>query len=149
VDYEKKMDYLIDVCHLPQCSLLVMALFVTLHYNGKFLQGPEGAYYSKPPSHSFMVQEGTSLSGLKSQIYDCVGFNPNRCDLKLATRAMNGPMYIQVPIDNDPFWSQLCNKFKEQGFSFMELYVKRIKKTKVGVVRDKIRWRQTMDKNES
>jgi hypothetical protein len=109
-----------------------MALLVTLHYNGKFLHGPEGAYYSKPPSHSFVVQEGTSLSGLKSQIYDCVGFNPNRCDLKLSTRAMNGPMYIQVPIDNDPFWSQLCNKFKEQGFSFMELYVKRIKKDESG-----------------
>ena len=79
-----------------------------------------------------MVQEGTSLSSLKSQIYDCVGFNPNRCDLNLATQAMNGPMYIQVPIDNDPFWSQLCNKFKEQGFSFMELYVKRIKKDEGG-----------------
>ena len=86
------MGYLTDVYHLPQCSLLVMPLFVTLYYNGKFLQGPEGVYYSKPASHSFIVQEDTSLLGMKSQIYDCVGFNPNRCDLKLSTRAMNGPM---------------------------------------------------------
>ena len=82
MDYEEKMGYLIDVYHLPQYSLLIMALFVTLHYNEKFLQGPEGAYYSKSPSHSFMIEEGTLLLSLNSQIYDCVGFNPNQCDLK-------------------------------------------------------------------
>ena len=75
-----------------------------------------------------MVDDDISISDLKSQIYECTGYDPERYNLELATRVNSGtpPTYVRMPIVNDAAWRGLYGQLKANGTMIMEIYVKRV-----------------------
>ena len=107
---------------------MVMPMFVSIHCGGKFLRNAYGIYYSKEAINSWMVDDDISISDLKSQIYECTGYDPEKYNLELATRLNSGtpPTYVRMPIVNDAAWRGLYGQLKANGTMIMEIYVKRV-----------------------
>jgi len=80
-----------------------MPMFVSIHCGGKFLKAAYGIYYSKEAINSWMVDDDTSIWDLKSQIYECTGYDPERDNLELTTRLNSGtpPTSVRMPIVNE------------------------------------------------
>ena len=107
---------------------MVMPMFVSIHCGGKFLRNAYGIYYSKEAINSWMVDDDISISDLKSQIYECTGYDPEKYNLELATRLNSGtpPTYVRMPIVNDAAWRGLFGQLKANETMIMEIYVKRV-----------------------
>ena len=107
---------------------MVMPMFVSIHCGGKFLRNAYGIYYSKEAINSWMVDDDISIWDLKSQIYECTGYDPEKYNLELATRLNSGtpPTYVRMPIVNEAAWRGLYGQLKANGTMIMEIYVKRV-----------------------
>ena len=107
-----------------------MPMFVSIHCGGKFLKDSYEIYYSKDAINSWMADDDTSIWDLKSQIYECTGYDPERYNLELATRLNSGtpPTYVRMPIVNEAAWRGLYGQLKANGIMVMEIYVKRVAK---------------------
>ena len=81
---------LTTVYHIPKCNLLAKTMFISVHCGGKFLTNEYEIYYSKEAINSLMVDDDTSIWDLKSMIYECTGYDPERYNLELATRLNSG-----------------------------------------------------------
>ena len=105
-------------------------MFVSLHCGGKFLTNEYGICYSKEAINSFMVEDDTSIWDLKSMIYECTGYDPERYNLELATRLNSGtpPTYVRMPIAGEAAWRGLYGRLKVNGTMIIEIYVKRVAK---------------------
>ena len=105
-------------------------MFVSLHCGGKFLTNEYGICYSKEAINSFMVEDDTSIWDLKSMIYECTGYDPERYNLELATRLNSGtpPTYVRMPIAGEAAWRGLYGRLKANGTMIIEIYVKRVAK---------------------
>ena len=107
---------------------MVMPMFVSIHCGGKFLKDAYVIYYFKEAINSLMVDDDISIWDLKSQIYECTGYDPEMYNLELATRLNSGtpPTYVRIPILNEAAWRGLYGQLKANGTMLMEIYVKRV-----------------------
>ena len=67
---------------------------------------------------------------MKSQIYECTGYEPERYNLELATRLSSGmgSPFIRMPIVSEAAWRGLYGQLKANGTMIIEIYVKRVTK---------------------
>ena len=107
---------------------MVMPMFVSIHCGGKFLKDAYGIYYSKEAINSWMVDDDTSIWDLKSQIYECTGYDPEMYNLELATRLSSGicSLFIRMPIVGEATWRGLYGQLKANEIMIMKIYVKRV-----------------------
>ena len=107
---------------------MVMLMFVSIHCGGKFLKDAYGIYYSKDAINSLMVDDDTSIWDLKSQIYECTGYDPEMYNLELITRLSSGmdSPFIRMPIVSEAAWRGLYGQLKANEIMVMKIYVKRV-----------------------
>ena len=107
-----------------------MPMFVSIHCGGKFLKYAYEIYYSKEAINSWMVDDDISISDLKSQIYECTGYDPEMYNLELATRLSSGKgsPFIRMPIVSEAALRGLYGQLKANGIMVMKIYVKRVAK---------------------
>lgn len=80
----------------------------------------------KESFQSFFVDENISIWDMKSGIYECTGYDPERCDLELATRTTQGGWYIRITIVSDAELRGIVARVKACDDFILEVYAKRV-----------------------
>lgn len=107
-----------------------MTMFISLHYDRKFLTGTFMVYYSKDLVNSFMVNDETSIWDLKSMDLRMHWLWLRNIELKIGNpiEHCNTPdrCFVKLLILNEASWRGMYGWLKGNETMIMELYVKTI-----------------------
>lgn len=65
---------------------------------------------------------------LKSLIYECTGYDPEKWNFELITRVNSGtpPTFTKLPILSEATWRGMYGRLKANGTMITKIYVKRV-----------------------
>src|ERR1017187_1674451 len=113
-------------------------MLVALYVGGRLERGEDGVQYTKNAAFGFEINENTTFQELKQLIYEKTAVNPNRYEIELATRIDNSrgvggrPYFMRYPITDAILWRGVYTQFAASGVSVMEIYSKRVPRTRAG-----------------